>query len=493
MTVYYWVAASPANFATTNWSNTVSGGPGGFGPPTTGDTAIFDGGSSQTCTVAAGVSLASLDCQGGTGNFAGTLTHNAFTITITGTGAGAFRLSSGMTYNVASLSSIVLFNNTTTGGTANLTSAGKNFAAITINNTGSSSTAVTQQQDNLSCTAVANGIITVTAGVFDAAASGSNYTTTCNIFTMNNSNIRGFLHGGTLTVGGGALANAAVVFNLGGAGTLTYTKGTGNIVVNAGTNAVLGMAFAPPSGGTINNLTLNNSTNNYGITPSVSFTCGVLTMGTGWNWCNNTTITCSSLAATGTPANPCGFTGPSGSTAIGLSSAGTCTLTWGILFGCLASGGGTFTATNSLGLGLTTGWAITPPADGTSSGIAATVWKDLLSSSDFTTAGSVGALMKAVSNLQYTVQSIGRGTVAGGGSTTSIPTSAFAPAGTVAGQFIGRVVLFDWNTTTAALQGQVGVITASTGAATPTFTVTGGGASTTLTTAPAAGDTFSVI
>lgn len=93
----------------------------------------------------------------------------------------------------------------------------------------------------------------------------------------------------------------------------------------------------------------------------------------------------------------------------------------------------------------------------------------------------------AGTNLGKSLRVIGRGTVTTGGSTTSIPTSAFAPAGAVADQFKNRVVIFDDDTTTTALRGQAAVISASSNAATPTFTVS------TMTTAPASGDTFSVV
>jgi hypothetical protein len=83
-------------------------------------------------------------------------------------------------------------------------------------------------------------------------------------------------------------------------------------------------------------------------------------------------------------------------------------------------------------------------------------------------------------------RAIGRGTVAAGGTTTSVPTSAFVPNGAAADQFKGRIITFDADTTTAALRGQATDITASSNAAAPTFTVTA------LTTAPASGDTFSV-
>jgi hypothetical protein len=65
-----------------------------------------------------------------------------------------------------------------------------------------------------------------------------------------------------------------------------------------------------------------------------------------------------------------------------------------------------------------------------------------------------------------------RGTVGSGSTTTSVTTSAMSPATSVADQLKGRIVLFDHNTTTAALRGQATDITASSASATPTLTVT---------------------
>jgi hypothetical protein len=83
-------------------------------------------------------------------------------------------------------------------------------------------------------------------------------------------------------------------------------------------------------------------------------------------------------------------------------------------------------------------------------------------------------------------KSIAYGTCDAGGSTTSIPTSAFSPAAAAVDQFKGRIVIFANDTTTAELRGQASDITASTDDATPTLTVTA------LTTAPASGDVFVV-
>ena len=80
-----------------------------------------------------------------------------------------------------------------------------------------------------------------------------------------------------------------------------------------------------------------------------------------------------------------------------------------------------------------------------------------------------------------------RGTASGTPTTTSIPTSAMSPATSVADQVKGRIVIFDYDTTTAALRGQATDITASSASATPTLTVTA------LTTAPVSGDTFTIV
>lgn len=99
---------------------------------------------------------------------------------------------------------------------------------------------------------------------------------------------------------------------------------------------------------------------------------------------------------------------------------------------------------------------------------------------------AVNASTTAAQNVSKANVAIGRGTCTTGGSTTSIPTSSFTPNGAASGQFIGRTIIFDATTTTAALQGQATTITASTGVAAPTFTVVA------LTTAPSSGDTFGV-
>lgn len=93
----------------------------------------------------------------------------------------------------------------------------------------------------------------------------------------------------------------------------------------------------------------------------------------------------------------------------------------------------------------------------------------------------------AAANQAKTNRATVRCTVSGSPTTTSVPTSACSPSGAVADQFKGRLMVFDADTATTALRGQMTDITANTSAATPTFTVTA------LTTAPQSTDTFSII
>lgn len=93
----------------------------------------------------------------------------------------------------------------------------------------------------------------------------------------------------------------------------------------------------------------------------------------------------------------------------------------------------------------------------------------------------------AQAKLQRSASAMCTCTVTTGATTTSIPTSACSPSGAVLDQFKNRIIIFDENTTTAALRNQTASITGSSNSATPTFTVTA------LTTAPASGDTFIIV
>lgn len=74
-----------------------------------------------------------------------------------------------------------------------------------------------------------------------------------------------------------------------------------------------------------------------------------------------------------------------------------------------------------------------------------------------------------------------------GGSTTSVPTSAFSFTAGNVDQLNGRILIFDVDTTTASLRGSGSTIDAHTSGATPTFTLHDA-----LKATPAAGDRFHI-
>jgi hypothetical protein len=103
-------------------------------------------------------------------------------------------------------------------------------------------------------------------------------------------------------------------------------------------------------------------------------------------------------------------------------------------------------------------------------------------------ADQVNGNATAAANVAHSMQAITRGTCSGGSTTTAIVSTLTSPGSLGAsGQLIGRTILFDADTTTTNLQGQASNITASTTGATPTITFTA------MTTAPANGDTFSIL
>jgi hypothetical protein len=108
--------------------------------------------------------------------------------------------------------------------------------------------------------------------------------------------------------------------------------------------------------------------------------------------------------------------------------------------------------------------------------------------------GRMDSNLSAISNSTTTMAAFNRavkgnviGTVGAASTTTSVKSSSITPAGSVADQFKGRIIIFADDTTTAALRGQATDITASSAAAAPVFTCTA------LTTAPVSGDTFSIV
>ena len=98
---------------------------------------------------------------------------------------------------------------------------------------------------------------------------------------------------------------------------------------------------------------------------------------------------------------------------------------------------------------------------------------------------AISGSTESADRLERSTLAIVTGTCAAGGATTTIIASALSPTSAVNDQFVGRIVIFDKDTTTAALRGQATDITDYVHA-TLTMTVTA------LTTAPALNDTFTI-
>jgi hypothetical protein len=483
----FWVGAGSANTwaatSNTNWAAT-SGGANNQTVPGTSDLPIFDSNSGTgNSVIGASITVQGLDCTGGTGSYAGTITHNGgATLTINTGAASSLRFSAGMTYTAAAGTSVITF--THTSGTANTTCAGQKLATLTINGAGGTTTLL----DTLNVNAVQNATLTITSGIFDA---GTN-TAAINAYAVSGtgSTTRSVILGGTVTIGGN-VTDGATVWNFNTITALTFTKNSANIVVAAPTSSIQGIVF---NGGTLtyNNLTFNATSNNTMCSMVSANTFANLTLNSGWGFVSNVTTTISNAFTwTGTQANPILVMSSSASGVQTLACpSGACTLKWGGLFGTTGSGGATFTATDTFNFGTNSGWSISPPADSalTPAGIATAVWQDT-TAGDFTVSGSIAQqLWRGTAGSSTGV----RGTVGSSSSTTSLPTSAFtlngsAASGVVSNQFVGRNVLFDTNTTTAGLQGAVSAISASSASNTPTLTVA------TLPHAPTSGDTFSII
>ena len=121
----------------------------------------------------------------------------------------------------------------------------------------------------------------------------------------------------------------------------------------------------------------------------------------------------------------------------------------------------------------------------TASAIADAVWDETLSG--HATDGTAGAAL-ADADARGAISTI-RGTV---GSSTSPSTTQFTPsslgiAAASADQLKGRIIVFDNDTTSAALRGQATDVTASSNAALPLLTFSA------LSQAPASGDTFTIV
>lgn len=221
----YAVAAGGSWGSTSTWSD-ASGGAGGFSVPTVADNVFLDA-SSGNVTIAARADARSLNCTG----YTGTLTHNAnqpvfLGDATAGTGNVVLKLVAGMTYSVASNTSI---NVTTTSATQQtFTTAGKTMPSISF---GSGSILLA---DGLTIGS-GNSNISHTAGTLDT----NNQTISCGVFTSIGTLVR------TLTFGSSAITctSAGTAFQVRFLN-LTMTANTAVVTMTSGSAVNAGSASA---------------------------------------------------------------------------------------------------------------------------------------------------------------------------------------------------------------------------------------------------------
>lgn len=214
------------NFNTANtWSNVNAGGADNSGPPTAADDVVFELLSGNVSIDTSSV-CRSIDCTSGTGNYTGTLTHNAgvnFNIGDGTAGAGnvALKFSNGMTFTLGSTTSPTITFKSTSATQQTIDYAGKTSTNNVWNSASNGNYAVTSAINSASAT-----VITVTQGTvhFDGAADTSGLTHGVGIFQSNNSNTRSiFLGTATFNLSAGSAWQMATVTGL------TLTQGTSTI------------------------------------------------------------------------------------------------------------------------------------------------------------------------------------------------------------------------------------------------------------------------
>ena len=227
----YWVAPSPANWnaSLNNWASS-SGGTGGTAAniPGAGDTAIFDSGSSQTCTISATLTVTNITMQT---NFAGIITQSnplqcTGTLTING---GTF--TENATIGATTPGAISMGGGTFTGG------ANQKFTSFSM-----------------------------TSGTYTGGSGPTQFTTWSN-------------SGGSFTSTSGTMTITGATWTLSGTGTFTHNSGT----INQTTTSIT----ITPNGCTFNNLSLTFGNNNF-ATGSTCYIAGNLNT-TSTNTINNST------------------------------------------------------------------------------------------------------------------------------------------------------------------------------------------------------------
>lgn len=202
--------------AASTWSATSSAGVDNAGVPTASDDVILEAGSGSLSINAVAV-CRSFDCMSGTGDYAGTVTHGNFGLSVGTSTAGpsniAMRLSSGMTYNTTNIAASALNFISTSTNQQVIDRKGKTVGNTVINGLGSSYI--------LASNFLTTGNFTITTGALATA----NYTISALSIISTGSAVRSFL-AGTSTLNLNQTSAAALATISGSNLTLDLTQAT---------------------------------------------------------------------------------------------------------------------------------------------------------------------------------------------------------------------------------------------------------------------------
>ncbi len=237
MATLYAKAAGGNWSAAGTWSATGSGGGDSAGPPTSADNVIFEAGSGNV-TIDASGACRSLDCTAGTGNYAGTLTHNTtFILDIgdatPGPGNVAWKFTG--TYTpVSATNSLLRFSSTSATVQTVDFGVGTTTGNVQFQSGGS-------WQLTRAWTSTATSTTTLSSGTLDL----NNQTISWGLFNTNNSNNRTIVFG-TANV---TITGTGTSFNMGAITGLTCSAASSTITISgaAATFSGSGQAY-----GTVN-------------------------------------------------------------------------------------------------------------------------------------------------------------------------------------------------------------------------------------------------
>ena len=190
-------------------------------------------------------------------------------------------------------------------------------------------------------------------------------------------------------------------------------------------------------------------------------------------------------------ATPTNITAATGVVLSGVTHTGAVIPTVSVLTGHTAQTGDNFARIGATGSGLTSlasqasVTAVDDFVDTEIADIQARLPAALVGGRMDSNASAINNIATSAARLARSTQGIVTGTVGAASSTTSIVTSALDPAAAVIDQYKGRIVVFQWDTTTVNLRGQATDITANTAAGVLTVTA--------LTTSPVSGDAFVIV